>query len=394
MSFEESNNCLNCPRYVSYDLKECIDEIPEGYYVKNTELKTLGKCHELCKTCDEGPELWGMHCTDCKYKSERFFPEYEGDCPTENYDEEVEEEEESGECPRDKPILIRYDFCAMVYCTPEDYEDSICVVENKYVEKQWLNNIQRLEDDYVIFPSVTYGFFGELFLFGQVRDIFTNTFENYIYAVDLIGQPLFYDERKQEAFSLKATKFPDDIYLESVRYILNFENNNTFLLSTQIEDKMYSINYLTGEVNTFTFERHSYSSDDIFIFKDKTEYFTNFIHCQNNYNLSDCHMVLRKFNFNKRNEIVVINEKLIDERINSETNFICMPGFENFIQCIYTSVKDGFNMHKLGLFDYDSLDLKYTIDLMPSFKTEAFFDSMIMLNEEAFVIGFSFERNV
>ena len=58
------------------------------------------------------------------------------------------------------------------------------------------------------------------------------------------------------------------------------------------------------------------------------------------------------------------------------------------------SVKDGFNMHKLGLFDYDTLDLKYTIDLMPSFETEAFFDSMIMLNEEAFVMGFSVERNV
>ena len=105
-------------------------------------------------------------------------------------------------------------------------------------------------------------------------------------------------------------------------------------------------------------------------------------------------MVLRKFNFNAHNELVVINEKLIDEKINSETNFICMPGFENFIQCIYTSVKDGFNMHKLGLFDYDSLELKYTIDLMPSFETEAFFDSMMMLNEEAFVMGFSVERNV
>ena len=393
--FEETNSCLNCPKYVSYDLKECIDEIPKGYYLQNSELGTLGKCHELCKACDEGPELWGMHCTECKYSSDKFFPQYEGDCPTENYDEEVEEEEESGECPRDKPILVRYDFCAMVYCSPEEYEDSICVVENSYIKKQWLNNIQRFEEGYVIFPSVTYGFYGELFLFAQQRDIFDNTFENYIYAVDLIGQPLFYDDRKQESFFLRTTKFPDDIYLESVRYILNFENNNTFLLSTQIEDKMYAINYLTGEINTFTFEKHSYSSDDIFIFKDKEEYFTNFIHCQNNYNLSNCYMVLRKFNFNADNEINVINERLIEnERINSETNFICMPGFQNFIQCIYTSVQQGFNMHKLGLFDYDSLELKYTIDLMPSFETEAFFDSMIMLNEEAFVMGFSVERNV
>jgi len=392
--FEEANTCLNCPKYVSYDLKECIDEIPKGYYLLNSELGTLAKCHELCAACDEGPELWGMHCTECKYESERFFPEYDGDCPTENYDEEVEEEEESGECPRDKPILIRYDFCAMVYCSPTDFEDDICVVENSYIQKQWLNNIQFFDDDYIIFPSVTYGMFGELFLFGQLRDIESNSFENYIYAVDAMGQPLFYDERKKESFSLRTTYFPSDIFLESVRYVLNFKNNNTFLLSTQIEDKMYSINYLTGEVHSFEFELYSYSSDDIFIFKDKQEYFTNFIHCGNDYDLKDCHMVLRKFEFNSRNEIVVLKENLIEEKINSETNFICMAGFENFIQCIYTSVKDGFNMHKLGFFNYDTLELRYTIDLVPSFETHAFFDSMILLNDEAFVIGYSTERNV
>ena len=393
--FEETNSCLNCPKYVSYDLKECIDEIPKGYYLQDAVLGTLAKCHELCSACDEGPELWGMHCTECKYKSEKYFPQYEGDCPTENYDEEVEgPEEETDECPRDKPILVRLDFCAMVYCAPEDYEDSICIVENSYVEKQWLNNIQRFEDDYIIFPSVTYGFYGELFLFGQLRDTSSNIYENYIYAVNLIGQPLFYDEGKKDSFSYLTTQFPDDIYLESVRYILNFENNNTFLLSTQIEDKMYALNYLTGEVTVFHFDKQSYSSDDIFIFKDKKEYLTNFIHCQNNYDLDNCYMVLRKFKFNSKNELEVLGENLIDEKINSETNFICIPGFESLIQCIYTSVKDGFNMHKLGFFDYETLDLKHSIDLEPSFETEAFFDSMIGLNEQAFVMGFSVERNV
>ena len=51
-------------------------------------------------------------------------------------------------------------------------------------------------------------------------------------------------------------------------------------------------------------------------------------------------------------------------------------------------------MHKLGLFDYDTLELKYDFDIEASFETEAFFDSMIQLKDSAFVMAYSTERNV
>ena len=266
--FEETNNCLNCPKYVNYNFTSCIEEIPEGYYLQNEELGLLGKCHELCKTCDDGPELWGYNCIECKYKSEIFKPRYDGDCPTEYFDEMEEEEPmmPGGECRRDEPILIRNDFCSMVYCSPKEYEDKICVLSNSIIKAQWMNNIQRFGDGNIIFISVSYGIDGELYLFGQKRDVSNNNLENYIYGVDINGLPIFFNN--DEYYYFKNVKFPKGIYLEGVRYVKNFENNKTFLLSTQIENEMYGIELKNETTEIFKFEKSSYSSDNIFIFKN------------------------------------------------------------------------------------------------------------------------------
>ena len=62
--YKKSNNCLKCPKYINYNQTECIDTIPDGYYLENKELGTLGICHHLCKKCDGPPTYYGMHCTE------------------------------------------------------------------------------------------------------------------------------------------------------------------------------------------------------------------------------------------------------------------------------------------------------------------------------------------
>jgi hypothetical protein len=49
---EETKKCdhLSC-RYYNYTQDGCIDEIPERYFLNDTILKTIDKCHEDCKTC-------------------------------------------------------------------------------------------------------------------------------------------------------------------------------------------------------------------------------------------------------------------------------------------------------------------------------------------------------
>ena len=44
---------FNCTYYYNYAQDGCLesDKIPDGYYLNDTELKTIDKCHENCKTC-------------------------------------------------------------------------------------------------------------------------------------------------------------------------------------------------------------------------------------------------------------------------------------------------------------------------------------------------------
>jgi len=68
-----------------------------------------------------------MNCIECKYNDPTFIPIYEGDCPSDDYYDYEEEdygEEEylGGECPREKPILIKNKDCSDDYCSEVDYE--------------------------------------------------------------------------------------------------------------------------------------------------------------------------------------------------------------------------------------------------------------------------------
>ena len=43
---------LNCNNYYNYDMTECIDNLVDGYYLKNETLKIVDKCDDKCSTCD------------------------------------------------------------------------------------------------------------------------------------------------------------------------------------------------------------------------------------------------------------------------------------------------------------------------------------------------------
>ena len=56
-------NCedLNCPNYYNLEQNECIDNIFEGYYLKESTLKIVDKCSPNCKTCIDT----STKCTSC-----------------------------------------------------------------------------------------------------------------------------------------------------------------------------------------------------------------------------------------------------------------------------------------------------------------------------------------
>jgi hypothetical protein len=54
-----------CKNYAYYN--NCIQYIPNGYYLNHTYDIILGKCHDNCETCIEGPTFYNNNCLTCKY---------------------------------------------------------------------------------------------------------------------------------------------------------------------------------------------------------------------------------------------------------------------------------------------------------------------------------------
>ena len=67
--FYPNLNCYNCKnenKFLNYEQTECIDIIPEGYYLNDTVYNTIDKCYKKCKTCNQS-ELNedNMNCLSC-----------------------------------------------------------------------------------------------------------------------------------------------------------------------------------------------------------------------------------------------------------------------------------------------------------------------------------------
>ena len=387
----KTNNCLNCSNYINYELTECIDKIPDGYYLDNEELGTLGKCHELCKTCDGPPMPYGMQCIECKYKEEGFKPTYETDCPDGIDDEEEIPFIPGGQCPRSQPILIRKDFCSMVYCSEKDYEEGMCEVNNSIIETQWINKVERFGDGEIDNVCLDYGDNGELFLFGQEKD------ENdqrwlHMYGIDKNQIPILYDNDKGEYTYFKKIPIPFDIVIENIRVVKNFETDNLFLITTQINQEMYVIDYFNDKTNIHKFNQVSLSwkmSDIILIKKLSNVYLTNFITCKSENN---CYGFLREFSFTRSNDIKLIKQYTSETRINTERNFICIESYTNYVQCLSTAFDE--NKYILDLYDVNTLRprYKFTIEKNMNDSTNVI-ESMNKLNNDSFIIVYSLKNN-
>ena len=77
--FNESKKCesFNCSSNYNYEQTDCLEQVPEGFYINDTELKTIDKCHENCKTCIKGPTETNTNCLSC---NEKLRYHYFGNC--------------------------------------------------------------------------------------------------------------------------------------------------------------------------------------------------------------------------------------------------------------------------------------------------------------------------
>ena len=63
---------LICDNFYNYDQTGCIDEIPEGFYLNDSDHKTIDKCDIKCKNCSKESELNNL-CISCN-NYENYYP--------------------------------------------------------------------------------------------------------------------------------------------------------------------------------------------------------------------------------------------------------------------------------------------------------------------------------
>ena len=198
--FTHTNNCLNCKsqgKYINYEQTECIDSVPDGFYVNDTEINTIDKCHKNCLTCSGGSNNdEDMKCLSCDNSNKYYIVENTNNCqkvpyPSYYLDENTfkkcykdcltcsgkevinqngkiinmncdscdeskglflendknncidknkqNEEENEDKCPKDKPIL-KNNNCTSEFCTEEEYEYKICKISNNIIKTQWIGD--------------------------------------------------------------------------------------------------------------------------------------------------------------------------------------------------------------------------------------------------------------
>ena len=152
-SYEFNNTCYNnCPSktkaqnstniceyftcnnsYYNYEQNNCTDNITEGFYVNDTYLNTIDKCHEDCKTCYNGSDEYSTNCLTCN-DNESYV--YLGNCYTScrygyfNESDGIKKclchRTKCKECTRDS---LKYDLC--VSCNEEEgyYEKSNDIID-------------------------------------------------------------------------------------------------------------------------------------------------------------------------------------------------------------------------------------------------------------------------
>ena len=145
---------------------------------------------------------------------------------------QLSKSEEEIICNKTHPIL-KNNTCQLTYCSEEDFEKSICVINNKTIKTQWLTNIiqlYELENRY-IHPFLTIN--NDLII--QTTSPFIETENRNYYGLTNEGRYYFNNSKEEECpyFSIEAKALNGDQLpkYEGAAAAIQFENdeNNYFL---------------------------------------------------------------------------------------------------------------------------------------------------------------------
>ena len=173
-NIENSNLCKPlCEKYYNYQQTECIDEIPLGYYLNDSKLKTIDKCDIKCNNCTLESSLENL-CISCNI-NESYYPKFNDSLNKDNFIN----------CYNQPPEGYYLDINNRMYILEIDNTNNLDSIENinnsdfnNYSDGKYKTDINKVKDEFYSYneeTKVSHFSYEINSDFNELNKIYTNT---------------------------------------------------------------------------------------------------------------------------------------------------------------------------------------------------------------------------
>ena len=294
------------------------------------------------------------------------------------------------ECPRDKPIL-KSSKCQSIYCTPEEFNQNICVISNYYIKTQWLNNFHHFAEEYMSHISVSESPKGDLFLSSHK---ISDDFDKYLYGFNSEGEGLFYNNETNSYTSFEIIDFPRTEYADYNIYTELYGKG--YLISVPTDDDIYLIDYVNKTIQYLSIFPVSKNSDTIFKINGYDNmFFTAYIYCSDTFN-KNCFSHFQSFKIESSKIERINNITKVPTILGTRIN--CFQDKKGYILSFHTKKEETDEAsslnHYLSLIDPISFKFVDNVTIENNFLETRFFEETVELRENLYILAYSNNEDV
>ena len=112
---------FNCSFYYNYNQTDCINEIPEGYFLNDSYQKTIDKCHSNCRNCNGYSTINNNNCSSCFPNQYLNYGNCINNCPNGYYEDENDNSIKICKCTNSMCLLCPQENNNLCYSCNEPY---------------------------------------------------------------------------------------------------------------------------------------------------------------------------------------------------------------------------------------------------------------------------------
>ena len=112
---------FNCNFYYNFEQTDCINEIPEGFFLNDSYQKTIDKCHSICRGCDKKETIDNTNCISCFQDKYLYYGNCIDSCPNGYYNNETDNTIKICKCSNSKCLSCPLENTNLCYSCNEPY---------------------------------------------------------------------------------------------------------------------------------------------------------------------------------------------------------------------------------------------------------------------------------